>query len=385
MRWLFVVMFACLATTAVLRAEEAGNEEKALSPDQLVEQLADESYARRERAREELERREFDAREALQAGLASDDLEVRYHCERILSDIQERITQRNLDEFVANAGKDVKYDFPAWAIAKEALGDTPQARKMFVEMYRAESDTLKLLEKNDESLVAHAEARSRFLQRRAQGLYQAPLKEGNLAALLLAAGSVEGKFSAAGHAQLFQLCYQQQFRDAMQGSNGPQMRKLFGRYLKTTSDQSAYQGMTLTMQYDMKEEGLALAEKILDGKATLPHVKQYAVLTCAKLGDEKQIERLKSLLEDKTVCSQMNINKVMYKTELRDIALFGMVHLKKQDPKKFGFNRFSPNPQMLANVHTLGFENDDKRKEAFELWKKFEAEQASKVAEGEKK
>ena len=63
------------------------------------------------------------------------------------------------------------------------------------------------------------------------------------------------------------------------------------------------------------------------------------------------------------------------------LALFGIVHLSKQDPKKFGFERFSPNPQLLANVHTLGFENEEKRQAAFEIWKKFEADEKAKVAE----
>lgn len=384
MRWL--VLCCCVATGLTFRpdaaqAEQRGSERK-LTPEALVEQLGDESYSLRERARLELERREFDAQTALEEGLASDDLEVRYHCERILSEIQERAIQRKLDDFVKATGDGKEYkEFPAWQVAHKVLGDSEATRKLYVDMYRAESDTLKLLEKQDEALAAHIDARSRFLQRRAQGLYQAPLGNGNIAALLLAAGNDDVKLSPAGHSMLYQLCYQQVFRDAMQSDKAPPLRKLLGRYVLTTEDQSAYQGMTLTMQYNMAEEGLACADKILSGKTTMPHIKQYAVLTVAKLGDDKHIDKLKPLLEDKQVCSQMQINKVTYKTELRDIALFGIVHLSKQDPKKFGFDRFSPNPQMLANVHTLGFENEEKRQAAFEGWKKYETEQKAKVAE----
>lgn len=370
---------ATLWGAAPVDADDKPNSmESALTPIELVERLADASYPQRERARLELERRSFAAEDALKEGLSSDDLEVRYHCERLLADIRERDTQRRLDEFVKEAEQDKKYDFPAWQVVREVIGDSKLTRELYVEMYRAESDTLKLVEAKDEGIVAHIDARTRFLQRRAQGLYQAPLGSANIAALLLAAGSGESKLSPAGHSMLYQLCYQQVFRDAMSSDKAPPLRKLLGRYASTTDDQSAYQGMTLMMQFNMTEEGLACADKILSGKTAVPHIKQYAVLTVAKLGDEKQKDRLKPLLEDKQVCSQMQMNKIMYKTELRDVALFALVHLSKQDPKKFGFDRFSPNPQMVANVHTLGFENDEKRQAAFDSWKKFESEEQAK-------
>ena len=363
---------------ALRAAEKIDAPEKKLAPADLVEQLAHESYTYRERARAELERRSFDAQEALEAGLKSDDLEVRYHCERLLTDIRERDTQRRLDEFISEANQDKKYDFPAWTDVRDVLGDSKLTRQIYVEMYRAESDTLRLVERKDEALVAHLDARTRFLQRRTQGLYQAPLGTGNIAALLLAAGTKDTKLSPTGNSMIYQLCYQQVFRDAMNSDKAPPMRKLLGRYANNTDDQSAYQCMTLMMQFNMTEEGLACADRILSGKTAVPHIKQYALLTIAKLGDEKQKDRIRPLLEDKQVCSQMQMDKVMYKTELRDIALFSLIHISKQDPKKFGFERFSPNPQMVANVHTLGFASDEKRKEAFDSWKKFEEEQGKK-------
>lgn len=358
-------------------ANEKVDQPKAkLSPAALVAMLADESYSQREKARAELERRSFGAQEALEAGLESDDLEVRYHCERLLVDIRERDTQRRLDDFVSEAEQDKKYDFPAWAQVRSVLGDSKGTRQLYVEMYRAESDTLKLLDAKDDAIVAHIDARTRFLQRRTPGLYQAPLGTGNIAALLLAAGEEETKLSAASRSMLYQLCYQQVFRDAMSSDKAPALKKLLGRYVQTADDHSAYQGLTLMMQFNMTEEGLAVADRILSGKTAIPHIKQYAVLTIAKLGDEKHIDKLKPLFDDKQVCSQMQMDKVMYKTELRDIALFASVHLSKQDPKKFGFERFSPNPQMVANVHTLGFPNEEKRKAAFESWSQFQSEKS---------
>jgi hypothetical protein len=156
---------------------------------------------------------------------------------------------------------------------------------------------------------------------------------------------------------------------------------LLGKWALATDDNFIYQAMLLLMQYNMTAEGLACADKVLSNKASAPHVKQYAILSIAKLGDEKYIEKLKPLLEDQGLCSQQNINNVMYKAEVRDVALFSMIHLSKQDAKQFGFTRFSPNPQLVANVHTLGFENEDKRKESVAAWNKWVEEQKVKVAE----
>ncbi|HTN77538.1 MAG TPA: hypothetical protein VL096_19905 [Pirellulaceae bacterium] len=360
-------------------AEDAPSPEATLPPPQLVEQLGDASYLKRERARLELERREFDAQDALEVGVKSDDLEVSYLCEQLLIDIREKATQRHLAKFVNETDKDKHYDFPAWKALKELLGDDPTVRQMYVDMYRDEPDLLKSLATEKEDIAGKATARALVVQRNINS-FRMPITVGSIATMLLVGGQDDVTLPVNGNSIIYSFCYQQVFRDSFNSpTQGPALRKLLGKFMLKADDNSAYQGLTLAMQFGMKEEGLRTATRVLEGKATAAHVKQYAMMTVAKLGDSEHMKLLEPLMEDATVCSQQQVNKVIYKTQVRDIALFALVHIAKEDPKQYGFDRFSPNPQIVANVHTLGFENDEKRAAAFGSWKKFQEAQKAKA------
>lgn len=374
-----------LIAARVANAEIVPNE-ATLTAEELVEQLGDDSYLRRERARLELERRSYKAHEALEAGLKSDDLEVQYHCERLLVDIRERAIQQQLDEFVKQTDKSKVYDFPAWPALREMLGDEEPVRQLYVDMYRAEPDVMNAVAEGGEGAAAKITSRAMLTQQN-MNRFGMQVTPGTISAMLFAGGQEKIALPVNGNSLIYQLCYQQTFRDQFNSeTSGPMMRKLLRHHLLRAEDHSVYQGLTLAMQLDMQEEGLLTASKALSGKGP-PHVKQYAMMTLARFGNEEHQKLVESSFDDKTVVSQQQVNKVMYKTELRDVALFTTVSLAKQDPKEFGFNRYAPVPNNKAaiNVHTLGFENDEKRQEAFDGWKKFSEEQKAKAVENEKK
>ena len=372
------LLLAIVAAQATYAADDAP--EAAMKPEQLVDQLGSESYLKRERARKELERREEAAREALEAGLKSGDLEVQYHCERLLVDIRDRATERLLTEFIKDPDPKKEYDFPAWKQAREILGDTADVRALYVEMYRAEPAILRAVDDKPEEASGKISQRVIIVQQNINS-FNTPVTIGSISAFLLAGSSEKVSLAVNANSQIFSLCYQPVFRENIgSATRGPAMKKLIGRFMLKAEDHSAYQGLMLAMQLDLKDEGLQAATKLLSNKGVAPHVKQYALLAVAKMGTAEHLGLLAESLEDKTICSQQQINKVMYQTQLRDVAVFSMVHLSKQDVKEFGFDRFSPNPQMLANVYSLGFENDEKRQATFDKWKKFSDEQKAKAA-----
>lgn len=384
---LTLVLLALGTFPVPLSAEEPLGPEAELPSPALVEQLGNDSYELRERAREELARREYDAEEAIRVGLKSDDLEVRYHCERLLVDIREQVIQRQLDKFVDAAGTDEAFDFPAWKSLTDVLGDTRESRALYVEMYRAEPETLKAFVNDKESLGDHITARAQLLQRNNRGQFLQPaLAVGNVAAMLFAGCSQDLELGQGPNSQIYQLCYQQVFRDAIQSSEkSALLKKLLARFVDHTNDYSAYQGLNLLQQHNMHQEALGTAERLLDaeGRIAQPHIKQMSILILAKSGNADYMPRIEKLLDDKSICSQTNINKVMYKTEIRDVALFALLHLSKQEPKEYGFDRVAPNPQLLVNVHTLGFKGDEDRNAAFAKWKAFQEEQAKKASKPE--
>lgn len=62
-----------------------------------------------------------------------------------------------------------------------------------------------------------------------------------------------------------------------------------------------------------------------------------------------------------------------YQTQIRDVALAAVLIMKKQDPKKFGFERIQQHHTSVLVTSTVGFENDEKRNKVIAKWKKFKA------------
>jgi hypothetical protein len=77
---------------------------------------------------------------------------------------------------------------------------------------------------------------------------------------------------------------------------------------------------------------------------------------------------------------------VTYETQIRDVALAALVIMKKQDAKKFGFDRIQQNTTNVFSTNTVGFENDEKRDKALAKWKEFKsAEKKKQVRKGPRK
>ena len=98
--------------------------------------------------------------------------------------------------------------------------------------------------------------------------------------------------------------------------------------------------------------------------------REYAILTIAKLGDDKHLPILEELLDDQSVCQQRTDakTKVTTQTQVRDIALAAIIHLSGEDPKQFGFTQLRENPLSVFVSNTAGFANDQQRQESLHKW-----------------
>ncbi len=93
--------------------------------------------------------------------------------------------------------------------------------------------------------------------------------------------------------------------------------------------------------------------------------------------DKTHVPLLETLLDDATRCTSMRINNRNYETQVRDIALAALLHITKQDPRKFGFDRLQTHPQIVFNTTTVGFEDDTKRNEALAKWRSYRESQTN--------
>jgi HEAT repeat protein len=154
-------------------------------------------------------------------------------------------------------------------------------------------------------------------------------------------------------------------------------RELLGGWIKRSDGSTAYQTLSLAMRFDLKE-GLVPAVKLLENPGNPASFRQNAIVAIAKLGDDSHTKLLESLLEDESKYTARKINNVNYETQIRDVALAALVIMKKQDPKKFGFDRIQQNPTSVFSTSTVGFENDEKRNKALAKWKEFKSAQKTK-------
>jgi hypothetical protein len=375
---LVLAAVVCGGVSRPATAAEEGGEKKAVyvAALALVRQLGDEQFSAREAATEKLIKIGLPATSALEEGRKDADREIRYRSERVLSIVREMDFQQRLDAFARGRG-DEDYGLPGWDRFRKALGDSSELRSLFVEMQKYEPEAMQALEEGPKAAAELLNLRTTQLQLSMQ-LYRHQLTLGNIAALILLAGDDEVTVSQQASQSLYSFCYQQSFRTAVQ--NGPKtnaMRKLLGNWIRRGEGFSAYQGLGLAMQYDLKE-GLIPAEKELRNRGNQAHITQYAILTLAKLGDESHVPLLETALDDTTRCTMMRINNRNYETQVRDIALAALLHVTKQDPKTYGFDRLQTHPQIVFNTTTVGFESDTERNEALAKWKTFQESRAKK-------
>ena len=239
-------------------------------------------------------------------------------------------------------------------------------------MQKAESELMQAVEKGPQGVARVAETRTAQLQQlqRREG---ETTSLGSVTALLFAAVGDNVKLGLQTSFAVMNLCGQPSFAEAMSDpAKSKILRKMISQWITQSEGAVAQQSMFLAMRYDMKE-GLVPATRILRNAGEQPFVRQTALMTVAKLGDASHVGLLEPALEDATRISSHRIDNVQYEIQIRDVALAAILLLKKQDPKQFGFERIQLNDSNVFNFGTVGFENEDKRKQAFAKYQEFKA------------
>ncbi len=334
----------------------------------LVQDLGDEQFSIRERATSQLIEMGLPAKEALDEGRQHADREIRYRCERILAIVEEIDFQRRLAAFAAGRteGED---ELPAWKHFRTLFGDDGEARAFFVDMQKAEPGVLKAVHEGPQGVGTAVDARCLELQQAQQ--ISRSISIGSIAALLFAAGDTEVHLNFRTASYLCSFCYRTELQNAMNDAAQKKfMRGMLGTWIKRADGVTAQQTLSLAMRFDLKE-GLVPAVKILENRGNPAYIRQNAIVAIAKLGDDGHTKLLESLLDDAAKYTTQRVKNVTYETQIRDVALAALVIMKKQDPKKFGFDRLQQHPTNVFSTNTVGFQNDETRGKALAKWKEF--------------
>lgn len=377
MRSLYILIFSLMLPIwigAGARCEDSAD--LAIRSAELVKLLGDGRFATREMATTQLIEIGWPAKSSLEAGIVSEDREIRFRSSRILSIIDEMDFQRRLTGFAAGRD-DEDNSLPGWESFRERYGGESESRSLFVEMQRAEPDVMRAIAEGPRGVGKKIDARCLILQQK-QRMYREAIGLGSVAAFLFAASEDGVTVDLQSGSAICSFCYQQSFTAALESNDKKNiLRKMLGRWVERGEDWTAYQCLSLAMRYDLKE-GLVPAVKVVKNPANQPYIRQNAVLAIAKLGDESHIELLESLLDDDARCTQQRIKNVTYEAQIRDVALAALLCMTDQDPKEFGFERYQANSTNLFITSTVGFENDAKRQKVFAKWKEFRDSQKDK-------
>lgn len=354
----------------------------------LIKQLGSREYEQREKASEEIAEIGLAAREALTAAQHVASIEIRLRAERLLSEIHSRDFDNRLKAFAADVEGKEDHHLPGWEHYKEIAGSDANARALFVEMQREERWLLEASEKSIEEMAAAFRARYTQLAQsrrtvtivgRSTQVRNRDVDTSSTAAMLLVA--TQPRATADLHALLYQFLNQNTFAKGLeQGKEQEPLRRLLGSWIahESGNSQMAYQVLMLAMKFNMPE-GIIRAERELAQPGLQGHVVQYALMTVAKLGKEKDLPIVTRRFEDRTICYTQRINNVTYQTQVRDVALAAAIHLLGEDPKTFGFTRIQQNSLMLYQPGTISFANEKDRLAAFDKWEQFLKERTEKA------
>ncbi len=344
----------------------------------LVGQLGDDRFEVREEATRRLSQMGIETEPALQVAVHDPDPEVRMRARRILTTILSSDLERRLNAFADDVNDSHHYDLPGWSRYRKIAGSDRVARKLFVDMQRAESNLFREL---DDGSVAEQQAlENRVAEHFARQISRRRYTEENMASL----GTAAAILFIASDGQLTineQLGMQLNgiitssaaFTSAVNGgAQSKVLRQMLGAWVsRDCTNMLLSQNLWLAVQFELKEAVPTAAKALLQGNQPT-NVAMPALTLIGICGDVSRMPSVEAAFKDSDMCWQDN--KQTFQTQVRDIALVVAIRLRKQNPKEFGFARFdSPSSFSYYNWTMMSFKSDTERTAAMKKWKDWTA------------
>jgi hypothetical protein len=347
---------------------------------QLVGQLGSASFAERERATRQLIELGVAGREALLAACVSSDAEVRVRARAVLAAVSEADFRDRLEAFQSDYDGAGKQTLPGWEQFVSLFGSGRQARQIFVEMQRAEPELMEAFSKDAKTASEVVVARSQSISQQAmQSPREGMISMGTVASMLLVGGTEDVSIDEQLGVQVYAwMIYQPVFqKNAASGVWSPMLKKLLGRWVvKDASPTATVQNLLFAASYELKNEALVLATRVLSDEHNHSNTRQYAILIAGRFGGKDELPMIERLLDDKTSCGTFQANNPPRQVDLqiRDIALAVAVHLTGQNLRDYGYKSAQPNATTLFQVATLIFNDPAQREEALKKWTQWRSE-----------
>jgi hypothetical protein len=147
---------------------------------------------------------------------------------------------------------------------------------------------------------------------------------------------------------------------------GPAARTLLDRWLSHAGTAAQYR---LDAGVRLGSDGaLTTAREIVTNPNLVRGLIFPAIMYLARFGDTEAIEVLEQRLQDTTLIQSKPPDVAYGSIEVRDLALLAILHLTKQDPVPYGFDRLRPSSLSLYQLENCALANQEAREKAFARW-----------------
>jgi hypothetical protein len=378
MRSAIVLLLTAAVAVADPKPAPEGTPEHEKATD-LVKQLGHPRFAVREAAAKKLLEMGGAAIPALTAGTKAADEEVRTRSAALLPQVRAAEWKKRADAYLADTAGKQKHDLPLLAEFEKAVGKpTPESRKLFAEMLRANGELLYRAATDPNSVAAAIRTRCRTLASLAgAGQKQSKADVGDLAALFFVHARI-GKESAhwSSDEHPAHLLANPGLAEGIESKDvGPALRRVLVHWADTRprQDLTAHQFFALAVRNKPFPEAVpVLARLAKDKTASGINVRALAMEALGKVGDTDAKAALEGLLNDSTSLFQGFANRDFV---VGDCAFAALLTAHKKNPTDYemtgefivGF-RFTGQGQIVrVTLHT--FPSDEARQKGLQKWK----------------
>lgn len=343
--------------------------------DDLVRELGAGTYMARQHAQRMLVTLGVKAKQALEAACHDPDHEIQKRSKAALAAIDDVDFHVRVAEFLADENATSGHGLAGWDRYRSLVGSNDAARRLFIEMQRAERELLEAVERSGTHAGTLLELRCQQIQGATHGGTndrRLPLSLGTIAGIFFVAGHAEVPISGPSDDCINSAAQQLAFKQAM--STRPTaaiLRGLMGAWVSRSFDPESitgYRTLIMAMQYNLKE-GLAPALALIEPPGGPPRYEHFAILAVGKLGSREHAAALMPLLDDARPITGPDRTGRESDTQLRDVALAVMIQLTEQKLADYGFVHAKTNPSILFNTNTLGFNDPSARDQAIKKWR----------------
>jgi hypothetical protein len=355
------------------------NADVALTPSQReqaktwIRQLGERSYKMREVAQGKLLGLGKAAIPLLEEGIKENDLEVNRRCKRLLELARRTDTEVALALYVSDHDDSKLLKLPSWDRFSKLVGADSTAKKLYVEMYCAESTMLADMDRNPREFGPKLMAHLQEIQRNMYTPFGRanPIPHHQVVALLFMATDPNITRDVQSFYLLNNLFYQQNIQQGFRDNTGS--RKLLMAFLEQRSNANTLQQIFYIAKQLGLKEALPMAVKSVNDKSVPGYTRGAAVLFIGQMGGKEHMKDLEKLLDDTSTMQTVRFNTTTINAQMRDVALASLILLSGQSVNDYHFPYLQQFQGIRADFNLppyyYGFADDAGRQAALKKWK----------------